>query len=567
MDASNMLKPALARGELRAIGATTLDEYRKYIEKDAALERRFQQVYVGEPSVADTISILRGLKERYELHHGVRIQDSALVAAAVLSNRYITNRFLPDKAIDLVDEAASKLRIEIDSMPMELDEVERKVRQLEIEKQALQKEKDEASKERLARLEKEMANLKENSSGLKARWQSEKKVIQDLHKVREDLDALKLQETHYEREGKLDKVAEIRYDKAPKLQKQAKELEDKLAQVQAKGGLLKEEVTEQGIAEVVAKWTGIPVSKMMEGETEKLIKMEDNLKKRVVGQDEAVAAVANAIRRSRSGLADPNRPLGSFLFVGPTGVGKTELAKALASYLFDDEKMMIRIDMSEYMEKHSVARLIGAPPGYVGYDEGGQLTEAVRRRPYSVVLFDEVEKAHADVFNVLLQVLDDGRLTDSQGRVVDFKNTVLIMTSNIASQKIMESGKSDTDLKDELQRELRQFFRPEFLNRIDDIVIFHRLGEDQLEAIVNIQLEALKNRLADKKIKLEMTRGAMVYLAERGYDPVFGARPLKRLIQHELVDSIALKLLDGKIKEGQTVKVDTSKGGELVIKA
>jgi ATP-dependent Clp protease ATP-binding subunit ClpB len=565
MDASNMLKPALSRGELRAIGATTLDEYRKYIEKDAALERRFQQVYVGEPSVADTISILRGLKERYELHHGVRIQDSALVAAAVLSNRYITNRFLPDKAIDLVDEAASKLRIEIDSMPIELDEVERKVRQLEIEKQALQKEKDEASKERLARLEKEMANLKENSSGLKARWQSEKKVIQDLHKVREDLDALKLQETHYEREGKLDKVAEIRYDKAPKLQKQAKELEDKLAQVQAKGGLLKEEVTEQGIAEVVAKWTGIPVSKMMEGETEKLIKMEDNLKKRVVGQDEAVAAVANAIRRSRSGLADPNRPLGSFLFVGPTGVGKTELAKALASYLFDDEKMMIRIDMSEYMEKHSVARLIGAPPGYVGYDEGGQLTEAVRRRPYSVVLFDEVEKAHADVFNVLLQVLDDGRLTDSQGRVVDFKNTVLIMTSNIASQKIMESGKSDADLKDELQRELRQFFRPEFLNRIDDIVIFHRLGEDQLEAIVKIQLEALKNRLADKKIKLEMSKGALMYLAERGYDPIFGARPLKRLIQHELVDTIALKLLDGEVKEGQTVKVD-AKGDGLIIK-
>ena len=566
MDASNMLKPALARGELRAIGATTLDEYRKYIEKDPALERRFQQVLVGEPSVADTISILRGLKERYETHHGVRIQDAALVAAAVLSNRYITNRFLPDKAIDLVDEASSKLRIEIDSMPVELDEVERKVRQLEIEKQALQKEKDEASKDRLAKLEKEMADLKESSSGMKARWQGEKKVIQDLRKAKEELETLKLQETHFEREGKLDKVAEIRYDKAPKLQKQIEEQSQKLADLQKKGGLLKEEVTEQEIAEVVAKWTGIPVSKMMEGETEKLIKLEEALRKRVVGQDEAVSAVANAIRRSRSGLADPNRPLGSFLFVGPTGVGKTELAKALASYLFDDEKMMIRIDMSEYMEKHSVARLIGAPPGYVGYDEGGQLTEAVRRRPYSVVLFDEVEKAHADVFNVLLQVLDDGRLTDSQGRVVDFKNTVLIMTSNIASQAIMESKKSDAELKDTLQKELRQFFRPEFLNRIDDIVIFHRLGEDQLESIVNIQLEALRSRLADKKIKLEMSKGALAYLAERGYDPVFGARPLKRLIQHELVDSMALKLLDGEIKEGTTVKVDTSKGGELVIK-
>ncbi|HVZ80511.1 MAG TPA: ATP-dependent chaperone ClpB [bacterium] len=565
MDASNMLKPALARGELRAVGATTLDEYRKYIEKDPALERRFQQVLVGEPSVADTISILRGLKERYELHHGVRIQDSALVAAAVLSNRYITNRFLPDKAIDLVDESASKLRIEIDSMPVALDEVERKVRQLEIEKQALQKEKDEASKDRLAKLEKEMANLKESSAGMKARWQSEKKVIQDIQKAKEDLEALKLQETHFEREGKLDKVAEIRYDKAPKLQKALDDQSAKLADLQKKGALLKEEVTEQEIAEVVAKWTGIPVSKMMEGETEKLVKMESKLKERVVGQDEAVSAVSNAIRRSRSGLADPNRPLGSFLFVGPTGVGKTELAKALAGYLFDDEKMMIRIDMSEYMEKHSVARLIGAPPGYVGYDEGGQLTEAVRRRPYSVVLFDEVEKAHADVFNVLLQVLDDGRLTDSQGRVVDFKNTVLIMTSNIASAAIMESKKSDADLKDQLMKELRQFFRPEFLNRIDDIVIFHRLGEDQLEAIVNIQLEGLKARLADKKIKLEMSKGALAYLAERGYDPVFGARPLKRLIQHELVDVLALKLLDGEIKEGTTAKVD-AKGDGLIIK-
>ncbi len=565
MDASNMLKPALARGELRAIGATTLDEYRKYIEKDPALERRFQQVLVGEPSVTDTVSILRGLKERYEVHHGVRIQDSALVAAAVLSNRYITNRFLPDKAIDLMDEAASKLRIEIDSMPVALDEVERKIRQLEIEKQALQKEKDEASKDRLSKLEKEMADLKENSSQMKARWQSEKKAIQDLRKAKEEIDNIRVAETKFEREGKLDKVAELRYDTLPKLQKKMKELEDKLAETQKKGAMLKEEVTDQEIAGVVAKWTGIPVSKMMEGETEKLIHLEDALRKRVVGQDEAVEAVSNAIRRSRSGLSDPNRPLGSFLLVGPTGVGKTELAKALAAYLFDDEKMMIRIDMSEYMEKHSVSRLLGAPPGYVGYDEGGQLTEAVRRRPYSVVLFDEVEKAHADVFNVLLQVLDDGRLTDSQGRVVDFKNTVLIMTSNIASQQIMESKKTDAELKGALQKELRQFFRPEFLNRIDDIVIFHRLAESQLEAIVNIQLEGLRARLTDKKIKLELSKGALAYLAERGYDPVYGARPLKRLIQHDLVDKLALKLLDGEIIENQTVKVD-AKGEGLVIK-
>jgi len=567
MDASNMLKPALARGELRTVGATTLDEYRKYIEKDSALERRFQQVYVGEPTVADTISILRGLKERYEIHHGVRIQDTALVAAAVLSNRYITNRFLPDKAIDLIDEAASKLRMEIDSMPVALDEVERKMRQLEIEKQALQKEKDQASKDRLEKLEKELANLKESSSHLKTRWQSEKKAIQDVRKIKEQIDTLKTDETRFERTGDLNKVAELRYGQAPKLQAQLKEAEAKLADLQKNGAMLKEEVTDQGIAEVVAKWTGIPLSKMMEGETEKLIHMEAKLKERVVGQNEAVEAVANAIRRSRSGLADPNRPLGSFLFVGPTGVGKTELAKALAGYLFDDEKMMVRIDMSEYMEKHSVARLIGAPPGYVGYDEGGQLTEAVRRRPYSVILFDEVEKAHPDVFNVLLQVLDDGRLTDSQGRVVDFKNAVLIMTSNIASQRIMEAGTKDEDLKDALQKELRQFFRPEFLNRIDEIVIFHRLGEDQLESIVNIQLEGLRARLADKKIKLEMSKGSLAYLAEKGYDPIYGARPLKRLIQHELVDKLALKLLDGEIAEGQTVKVDASKGGELIIKA
>ena len=496
LDASNMLKPALARGELKCVGATTLDEYRKYIEKDPALERRFQQVYVGEPSVADTVSILRGLKERYEIHHGVRIQDAALVAAAVLSNRYITSRFLPDKAIDLVDEAASKLRMEIDSMPVELDEVERKVRQLEIERQALQKEKDEGSKSRLARLEKEMADLKEKAGPLKARWQSEKSAIAELRTLKEEIDRLRIEETKFERHGDLNRVAEIRYSLLPKLQEKQKTLEDRLADLQKNGALLPEEVTESEIAGVVAKWTGIPVAKMMEGETQKLVHMDEKLKARVVGQDEAVDAVSNAIRRSRSGLSDPRRPMGSFLFVGPTGVGKTELTKALAGYLFDDDKMLVRIDMSEYMEKHSVSRLIGAPPGYVGYDEGGQLTEAVRRRPYSVLLFDEVEKAHPDVFNVLLQVLDDGRLTDGQGRVVDFKNTVLVMTSNIGSQMLAERGKSEADSKDAVMKELRQFFRPEFLNRVDEIVVFHRLTEGHLKVDLIIGDEAVKAELA-----------------------------------------------------------------------
>jgi len=565
MDASNMLKPALARGELKCVGATTLDEYRKYIEKDAALERRFQQVLVGEPSVADTISILRGLKERYEIHHGVRIQDSALVAAAVLSNRYITTRFLPDKAIDLVDEAASKLRMEIDSMPVELDELERRKRQLEIERQALQKEKDEASRSRLAALEKELADLQEKSSGLKARWQSEKDAIQNLRKSREELETQKAEETRLERKGELDKVAEIRYGVLPKLQTKIQEMETRLADLQKNGAMLPEEVTETEIASVVAKWTGIPVSKMMEGETEKLLQIDEKLKERVVGQDEAVEAVCNAIRRSRSGLSDPKRPMGSFLFVGPTGVGKTELTKALAAYLFDDEKMLIRIDMSEYMEKHSVSRMIGAPPGYVGYDEGGQLTEAVRRRPYSVVLFDEVEKAHPDVFNVLLQVLDDGRLTDGQGRVVDFKNTVIIMTSNIGSQRLAEGSGKDADARDAVMKEMRQFFRPEFLNRVDEIVLFHRLTEDHLKQIVEVQLKDLKARLEDRKVGLAVTPKALGWLAERGFDPIYGARPLKRLIQKELVDKLSLKLLEGKIHEGQTVKVD-AQGDGLIFK-
>ncbi len=565
MDAGNMLKPALARGELRAVGATTLDEYRKYIEKDAALERRFQQVLVGEPTVEDTISILRGLKERYETHHGVRIQDQALVAAAVLSNRYITTRFLPDKAIDLVDEAASKLRMEIDSLPAALDESERKVRQLEIEKQALQKEKDEASKDRLEKLDRELAELKENSSGLKARWQSEKEAIKELRAVRQEVEDRKAEEARFERQGELNRVAELRYGTLPKLQKRMKELEEKLASLQKGGGMLKEEVTDREITEIVAKWTGIPLAKMMEGETEKLVHMEERLRARVVGQDDALAAVAKAVRRSRAGLSDPNRPTGSFLFVGPTGVGKTELAKALAEYLFDDEKTMVRIDMSEYMEKHSVSRLLGAPPGYVGFDEGGQLTEAVRRRPYSVVLFDEVEKAHPEVFNVLLQVLDDGRLTDSQGRIVNFKNTVLIMTSNIGSQRLAEvSELSDQEMQKQVKADLRSFFRPEFLNRIDDIVLFHRLDETNLRAIVDIQLKAVRARLEDRKISLEMTQAAFSYLTERGWDPAYGARPLKRLIQQELVDPVAMGILEGRIREGSRVRVDASREGLVI---
>ncbi len=537
MDAGNMIKPMLARGELRMIGATTLDEYRKHIEKDAALERRFQPVYVGEPGVDDTVAILRGLKERYEVHHGVRITDSALVAAAVLSDRYITARFLPDKAIDLVDEAASRLRIEIDSMPTEIDVVERRVRQLEIERVALAKEDDEASRERLARLDEELANLRESSDGMKAHWQAEKDAITTITDLKEQLEALKGDAERYERDGELARASEIRYGRAPEVSRRVDEATRHLEELQAGHKMLKQEVDEEDVAEVVAKWTGVPVSRLLEGDVAKLVKMEDVLHERVVGQDVAVSAVANAIRRSRSGLSDPDRPIGSFLFLGPTGVGKTELARALADFLFDDERSMVRIDMSEYMEKHSVARLVGAPPGYVGYEEGGQLTEAVRRRPYSVVLLDEIEKAHPDVFNVLLQVLDDGRLTDGQGRTVNFTNAVLIMTSNY-------------------QGDLRDAFKPEFLNRVDEIVRFRELTESDIERVVEIQLRGLDKRLAVRRLGLVVTDEARHWLARRGYDPAYGARPLKRLVQRTIGDALALALLEGKYGDGDTVTVD-----------
>ncbi len=542
MDASNMLKPMLARGELRMVGATTLDEYRQYIEKDPALERRFQQVFVGEPSVEDTIAILRGLKEKYEVHHGVRIQDGALVAAAVLSDRYVTGRFLPDKAIDLMDEAGSKLRIEIDSLPTEIDVVERRIRQLEMEQVALGKERDDESLERLGELEAELADLKEQSDGMKAHWQNEKEAISIIAALKGEHEELKNQA---ERESDLERAAEIRYGQLPTLEKQIEEASAVLADLQASKTMLKEEVDESDIAEVVSRWTGVPSSRLMEGEASKLLRLEEELHARVVGQNEAVSSVARAIRRSRSGLADENRPIGSFLFLGPTGVGKTELARTLAEFMFDDERAMIRIDMSEYMEKHSVSRLIGAPPGYVGYDQGGQLTEAIRRRPYAVVLLDEVEKAHADVFNVLLQLLDDGRLTDGQGRTVDFTNVVMIMTSNLPG-----------DPKD--------FFRPEFINRVDDIVRFAELTEENLVGIVDIQLRSLVERLSLKRLSLEVSDGAKARLAALGYDPAFGARPLKRVIQRELVDELAVLILDGKIEEGSTVKVDVD-GEELTI--
>ncbi|HET6953450.1 MAG TPA: AAA family ATPase [Acidimicrobiales bacterium] len=544
MDAGNMLKPLLARGQLRMIGATTLDEYRKHIEKDAALERRFQQVYVGPPSVDDTVAILRGLKERYEVHHGVRIQDAALVAAAVLSDRYVTGRFLPDKAIDLVDEAASRLRIEIDSLPTEIDVVERRMRQLEVERVALSKETDAASAERLAALEEELANLREQNDGMLAHWNNEKAVIAEIRSLKEEMENLR---SSLERETDLEKAAEIRYGRIPELERQVEEATHRLDELQAGGQrMLKEEVDEEDVAEVVARWTGVPVSRLMEGEMAKLVRLEEVLHERVVGQDEAVSAVARAIRRSRAGLSDPHRPIGSFLFLGPTGVGKTELARSLADFLFDDERAMVRIDMSEYMEKHSVSRLIGAPPGYVGYDEGGQLTEAVRRRPYAVVLLDEIEKAHADVFNVLLQLLDDGRLTDGQGRTVDFTNCVLIMTSNLPGDP-------------------RSFFKPEFINRIDDIVRFRELTEDDLAQIVEIQLRGLRDRLAARRIGLEVTDAAVAALAHLGYDPAFGARPLKRVIQRELADELAMRVLDGKLSEGDTVTVDGA-DGELVLR-
>ena len=557
MDASNMLKPALARGELRAIGATTLNEYRKYIEKDPALERRFQPVFVGEPSVEDTIAILRGLKERYEVHHGVRIKDSAIVAAAMLSQRYITDRFLPDKAIDLVDEAAAGLRMEIDSLPSEIDEIERRIMQLEIERQALKKESDAHSRERLGQIEKELSGLREQSNSLKAHWQTEKEAIGKIRKIKEQIDQLKTEEQRYERAGDLARVAEIRYGKLSAAEKELKIAQDRLAELQKDHPMLKEEVGEEEIAKIVSKWTGIPVGRLLEGEIEKLIHMEERLRQRVVGQEAALAIVANAIRRNRSGLSDPNRPIGSFLFLGPTGVGKTELARALAEFLFDDERAIIRLDMSEYMEKHSVARMIGAPPGYVGYEEGGQLTEQVRRRPYSVVLLDEIEKAHPDVFNVLLQILDEGRLTDGKGRTVDFRNTVIIMTSNIGSTAIFElAAKDPKKAREQAMAALRELFRPEFLNRIDDIVMFQPLGKDQIEHIIELQMRNVVKLLSERKITLQLKPAAKTLLFREGFDPAYGARPMKRAIQRLIQDPLALKLLDGEVKPGDTVIVD-----------
>jgi len=567
MDASNLLKPMLARGELHCIGATTLDEYRKHIEKDAALERRFQPVLVDQPSVEDTISILRGLRERYEVHHGVRIKDSALVTAAVLSHRYITDRFLPDKAIDLVDEAGAKLRTEIDSMPSDLDEVSRRVMQLEIEREALKKETDKASKARLERLEKELSELRSQADALRARWEVEKSAVGRLRELRRRIEETKVEIEKAERQYDLNRVAELKYGTLTQLERQLADEQTRLGQ-QEGTRLIKEEVDEDDIAQVVSRWTGIPVTKLMEGELQKLLHLEDQLHKRVIGQDEAVQAVADAVIRARAGIKDPNRPIGSFIFLGPTGVGKTELARALAEFLFDDEGNMVRIDMSEYMEKHTVARLIGAPPGYVGYEEGGQLTEAVRRRPYCVILFDEVEKAHHDVFNVMLQILDDGRLTDGHGRTVDFKNTVVIMTSNIGSQLILDyRGGEDADtyerMKTEVLEALRQHFRPEFLNRVDEVVVFHSLTREQLKQIVGIQLQRLRARLAERKIELELTDAALEHFARTGYDPVYGARPLKRLLQKELETDLGRKIIAGEVRDSSRVVVDY-RGNALV---
>jgi len=562
IDASNMLKPALARGELRAIGATTLNEYRKYVEKDAALERRFQPVYVGEPTVEDTIAILRGLKERYEVHHGVRIKDSAIVAAATLSHRYISDRFLPDKAIDLIDEAAASLRIQIDSMPTEIDKLERRAMQLEIEKQALKKEDDPNSRERLAALEKELAGIREQSNALKANWKKEKDLITRQRELKEKLEQMRIEEQTEERKGNLQRVAEIRYGLIRQVEEELKQLTAQLEKTSARR-MLKEEVDEEDVARIVSRWTGIPVSKMLESEVRKLVTMEDRLRQRVIGQDEPLQRVANAIRRSRAGLSDPKRPIGSFIFLGPTGVGKTELARALAEFLFDDERAMIRIDMSEYMEKHAVSRLIGAPPGYVGYEEGGQLTEAVRRRPYSVVLFDEIEKAHPDVFNVMLQIMDDGRLTDGQGRQVDFRNTIIIMTSNIGSSFLVaENVRTEADFEKaahEVTNALHQYFKPEFLNRVDDIIVFRPLGKEQLVKIVELRLEDLRRQLAERKISLELTDAAKEMILTQGYDPAFGARPLKRAIQRLVQDPLALKILDGEVLHGDHVIVDADK--------
>jgi len=564
MDASNMLKPMLARGELHTIGATTLHEYREHIEKDAALERRFQPIYVGEPTVEETISILRGLKERYEVHHGVRIQDAALVAAAVLSHRYISDRFLPDKAIDLVDEAGSRLRMEIDSMPAELDVVERRIMQLQIEQQALKQEADAASMERLSRIEQELANLKETSTAMKAQWQQEREAIRAMREVKTRIEEAKQAAEQAERRADLEEAARLRYGELRSLDSELKAKEERLAELQHGEPMLKEEVDEEDVAEVVSGWTGIPVARLLEGEKEKLLRMEENLHLRVVGQDEAISAVANAVRRARAGLQDPHRPIGSFLFLGPTGVGKTELARALAEFLFDDESAMVRLDMSEYQERHTVARMIGAPPGYVGYEEGGQLTEAVRRRPYAVVLFDEIEKAHTEVFNTLLQLLDDGRLTDGHGRTVDFRNTVVIMTSNVGSQWIKDlTGRDEEKIRSAVLDALRQRFRPEFLNRIDEVIIFHSLGMEELMQIVDIQLQRLGALLDDRDIEIELTRDAKRHLVEEGYDPVYGARPLKRVIQRRLQDPLALKLLEGEFKDGDRISVDV-RAGEFV---
>ncbi|MBI9077251.1 MAG: ATP-dependent chaperone ClpB [Desulfatibacillum sp.] len=556
LDASNMLKPALARGSLRCVGATTLNEYRKYIEKDAALERRFAPVLASEPTVQDTISILRGLKEKYEVHHGVRITDAAIVAAATLSDRYISDRFLPDKAIDLVDESASKLRIEIDSMPQEIDEVQRKITQVQIEKQALKKEKDPASKERLAKLEQELSEMEESMREMKYHWQNEKEAINEITKIKEEQERASIEEEKAERLGDLSRVAELRYGKANELKKAMETAHAKLADLQKDRKMLKEEVDDEDIAAVVSRWTGIPVSKMLEGEREKLIRMENRLEKRVIGQHDAIVAVSNAVRRARSGLQDPNRPVGSFIFMGPTGVGKTELAKALAEFIFDDEQAIVRVDMSEYMEKHSVSRLIGAPPGYVGYDEGGYLTEAVRRRPYSVILFDEIEKAHPDVFNVLLQILDDGRMTDGHGKTVDFKNTIIIMTSNVGSQFIQELGDNPEEMRRRVMEALRATFRPEFLNRVDETVVFNSLTIEELADVVKIQTGRLSKRLADQHVNLEITEAALKLLGKKGYDPAYGARPLKRVIQRHLENRLAMLILEGKIAPDSTVTVD-----------
>ncbi len=563
VDASNMLKPPLARGELRCVGATTLNEYKKYIEKDPALERRFQQTYVGEPSVEETISILRGLKEKYEVHHGVEIKDAALVAAATLSHRYIADRYLPDKAIDLIDEAASRIRIEIDSMPQEIDELERRIIQLEIERQALKKEKDRSAKEKLDKLIQELADLKEKSDALKLRWQAEKEMIESLNRLKEEMDALKIEEQNAERRGDLERVAEIRYGKLAEIQKQSGALSLQLAEKQQTDKMLKEEVDEEDVAEIVSKWTGIPVSRMLEGEIEKLIRMEDHLAGRVVGQDRALRAVSDTIRRARAGIQDESRPLGSFMFLGPTGVGKTELARALAEFLFDDERAMVRLDMSEYMEKHTVSRLIGAPPGYVGHEEGGQLTEAIKRRPYSLILLDEIEKAHADVFNILLQILDDGRLTDGKGRTVDFKNSLVIMTSNLGSQAIKELGREYERMEKEVRSILESHFRPEFLNRLDEVIIFRALSQEDILRILDLQIGELQKRLQTRKIDISLSEKAKALLAEKGYDPIYGARPLKRVIQSNIQNPLAMQILEGQYGEDDTVMVDVDERGSL----